>query len=80
MLATPLIDFHRSAEARLVDFAGWEMPVVYTSIVEEHHYTRRHASVFDVSHMGRVEFRGPDAGPHVPRGRRHPRRRDRLAA
>ena len=62
MLATPLIDFHRSAEARLVDFAGWEMPVVYTSIVEEHHYTRRHASVFDVSHMGRVEFRGPDAG------------------
>lgn len=61
MLQTPLIGFHRESGARLVDFAGWEMPVVYTSIVEEHQYTRQHASFFDVSHMGRVEFRGPDA-------------------
>jgi len=45
----------------MVEFAGWEMPLMYTSIVEEHHWTRQHASLFDVSHMGRVEFRGPDA-------------------
>lgn len=45
----------------MVDFAGWEMPLLYTGIVEEHHHTRRAASLFDVSHMGRVEFRGPAA-------------------
>lgn len=61
MLQTPLIDFHRQAGARLVEFAGWEMPVVYTGILEEHRHTREHGSLFDVSHMGRVEFRGPDA-------------------
>lgn len=61
MLATPLIEFHRSAGARLVEFAGWEMPVVYTSILDEHRATREHATFFDVSHMGRVEFRGSGA-------------------
>ncbi|MBI5863278.1 MAG: glycine cleavage system aminomethyltransferase GcvT [Planctomycetes bacterium] len=61
MHPTPLIEFHRRNGARLVEFAGWEMPVVYTGIIEEHHWTRRHASVFDVSHMGRVEFRGSGA-------------------
>ncbi len=67
MLQTPLIAFHRESGARLVDFAGWEMPLVYTGIVEEHHYTRRHASFFDVSHMGRMEFRGPDAAALLER-------------
>lgn len=62
MLQTPLNGFHREQGARLVDFAGWEMPVMYTGIVQEHTYTREHATLFDVSHMGRVEFRGPDAG------------------
>ncbi len=62
MHTTPLNAFHRDCNARLVEFAGWEMPVVYTGIIEEHNYTRQHCSVFDVSHMGRVEFRGPDAG------------------
>jgi len=61
MLQTPLNAYHRECNARLVDFAGWEMPVIYTSIIEEHNYTRQHCTVFDVSHMGRVEFRGPDA-------------------
>jgi aminomethyltransferase len=61
MLQTPLIEYHRSAGGRLVDFAGWEMPVVYTSIIDEHLYTRAHATFFDVSHMGRVEFSGPGA-------------------
>jgi len=61
MHQTPLINFHRQAGARLVEFAGWQMPLLYTGILEEHQHTRKHASAFDVSHMGRVEFRGPDA-------------------
>lgn len=61
MLQTPLISYHRDAGARLVDFAGWEMPVVYSGIIEEHQHTRNHATFFDVSHMGRVRFRGSDA-------------------
>jgi aminomethyltransferase len=61
MLKTPLNEFHRQHGARLVDFVGWEMPVVYTGIIEEHVYTRQHWTMFDVSHMGRVEFRGPAA-------------------
>jgi len=44
----------------MVDFAGWEMPLLYAGIVEEHHHTRQAASVFDVSHMGRIEFHGAD--------------------
>jgi aminomethyltransferase len=67
MLQTPLIGFHRDHHARLVDFAGWEMPVVYTGIIEEHQYTRQHASVFDVSHMGRIEFHGGGAGAFLER-------------
>ena len=61
MLKTALNDFHDSQGAKLVDFAGWQMPVMYGGIIEEHVYTRTHASIFDVSHMGRVEFRGKDA-------------------
>jgi aminomethyltransferase len=61
MLQTPLNAFHREHNARLVDFAGWEMPVMYTGIIDEHNYCRQHCGLFDVSHMGRVEFRGPDA-------------------
>ena len=67
MLQTPLNAFHREHNARLVDFAGWEMPVMYTSIIDEHNYTREHCTVFDVSHMGRVEFRGPDAPALIER-------------
>lgn len=67
MLQTPLNEFHRDCRARLVAFAGWEMPVMYTSIIEEHNYTRQHCTLFDVSHMGRVEFRGPDAAALLER-------------
>jgi aminomethyltransferase len=59
---TPLRDWHASHGARLVDFAGWEMPVQYTSIVAEHQATRTAATLFDVSHMGRLRFEGPGAG------------------
>jgi aminomethyltransferase len=58
---TPLRDFHASHGARLVDFAGWEMPVQYRSILEEHKVVRRAAGLFDVSHMGEVDVRGPQA-------------------
>ncbi len=61
MLKTPLYDYHVKHGAKIVEFAGWEMPLLYTGIVEEHLHTRRDASLFDVSHMGRIEFRGPDA-------------------
>jgi aminomethyltransferase len=58
---TPLYDRHVAAGARLVPFAGWEMPVQYTGIREEHIAVRTHAGVFDVSHMGEVETAGRDA-------------------
>jgi aminomethyltransferase len=58
---TPLRDFHAAHGARLVDFAGWEMPVQYRSILEEHKAVRRTAGLFDVSHMGEVDIQGPEA-------------------
>ncbi len=59
---TPLRDFHAAHGGRLVDFAGWEMPVQYKSILDEHKAVRRAAGLFDGSHMGEVDVRGPDAG------------------
>ena len=58
---TPFHDFHQQAGARMVDFAGWEMPIVYRSIIDEHEQTRKSGSLFDVSHMGRIQFKGKDA-------------------
>jgi aminomethyltransferase len=58
---TPLHDRHAAAGARLVPFAGWEMPVQYAGIREEHVAVRTKVGVFDVSHMGEIETRGPDA-------------------
>ena len=61
MRRTPLYDAHRAAGARMVDFAGWEMPVQYSGIIDEHIAVRGRAGLFDVSHMGEVEVRGPGA-------------------
>lgn len=58
---TPLFNVHRRLAARMVDFGGWEMPVQYSSILDEHHAVRRAVGVFDVSHMGEIEVRGPQA-------------------
>ena len=58
---TPLQDRHVAAGARLVPFAGWEMPVQYAGIREEHMAVRKHVGVFDVSHMGEIETSGPAA-------------------
>jgi aminomethyltransferase len=57
-LRTPLFDWHQAHGARIVEFAGWDMPVQYTSIVEEHQAVRTAAGVFDISHMGRLSFAG----------------------
>lgn len=58
---TPLFAAHQQLGGKLIEFGGWEMPVQYTSIVEEHHAVRRAAGVFDISHMGEVWFEGPQA-------------------
>src|SRR3954470_7372387 len=64
---TPLYDRHVAAGAKLVPFAGWEMPVQYAGIKEEHLDVRGHAGVFDVSHMGEIETTGPDAQAFLQR-------------
>ncbi len=61
MARTPLYDWHVENDGRIVDFAGWEMPVQYSSIVDEHNAVRQHVGLFDISHMGRLFFRGPQA-------------------
>ena len=64
---TPLHEWHRANGARMVDFAGWSMPVQYGSIVEEHRATRTAAGVFDISHMGRLRFDGSGAAAFLDR-------------
>src|SRR5579871_5962175 len=58
---TPLNTIHRRLGARMIDFGGWEMPVQYSSILEEHHAVRKSVGLFDVSHMGEIEISGPEA-------------------
>jgi aminomethyltransferase len=67
LLQTPLHDWHATHGGRLVDFAGWSMPVQYGSIVQEHHATRKAAGLFDVSHMGRLRLDGAGAGQFLDR-------------
>jgi aminomethyltransferase len=64
---TPFYDFHVASGGKLVDFAGWEMPLLYKGIIEEHEQTRKSGSIFDVSHMGRLQFSGKDAGAFLNR-------------
>src|SRR5712692_6364655 len=58
---TPLYEQHRAMGAKLVEFGGWDMPVQYRSIVDEHRAVRTRAGLFDVSHMGEFKIEGPDA-------------------
>jgi aminomethyltransferase len=58
---TPLYECHVAAGAKLVDFAGWEMPVSYEGVIEEHMAVREACGIFDVSHMGQIETSGPGA-------------------
>ncbi len=64
---TPLHDRHAELGAKLVPFAGWEMPVTYEGVREEHTAVRTHAGMFDVSHMGEVEVEGPGALAYLQR-------------
>ena len=59
---TPLYEQHRALGAKLVEFGGWEMPVSYRGIIEEHRAVRSATGLFDVSHMGEIEVIGPHAG------------------
>ncbi len=65
LFKTPLHDIHVNMGAKMVEFAGWEMPVQFSGIVEEHNHTRTACSVFDVSHMGRLRIAGNDAEPFL---------------
>src|SRR3974390_2570268 len=58
---TPLNAIHRRLGAQMVDFGGWDMPVQYTGIIDEHNAVRQRVGLFDVSHMGEIEIRGPEA-------------------
>ncbi len=61
LLKTPFHAYHLEHGGKMVDFAGWEMPLHYGSIIDEHHQVRSSGGLFDVSHMGRVRFSGRDA-------------------
>ena len=64
-MQTALYSQHQQAEAKLVDFSGWEMPLHYGSQIEEHRQVRDSAGIFDVSHMGIVDFHGNNAEPFL---------------
>jgi len=61
LFTTPLTEWHRQNGAKMVPFAGWEMPVQYASIIAEHNHTRAAASLFDICHMGEFMVSGPGA-------------------
>lgn len=67
LLRTALFDWHASHGGRMVEFGGWEMPVQYAGIVEEHQAVRQAVGLFDISHMGRLIFSGTDARRFVDR-------------
>jgi glycine cleavage system T protein (aminomethyltransferase) len=61
-MPTPLLDRHEALDARIVEFAGWLMPIQYSGILEEHRAVRAAAGLFDLSHMGELLVEGPEAG------------------
>ena len=65
MNRTPLFDFHKKAGAKVVGFSGWEMPLSYTGVLEEHRAVRKAVGLFDISHMGRIWVEGEGALPFL---------------
>jgi aminomethyltransferase len=61
-IPTPLLDRHEALGAKIVEFAGWLMPISYAGILEEHRAVRSAAGLFDLSHMGELVVEGPEAG------------------
>lgn len=66
-MKTALYDEHLALKAKIVDFAGWKMPLLYTGIIPEHQHTRTRASIFDICHMGEFELKGPTAEADLER-------------
>src|SRR5438270_9787417 len=62
---TPLYEQHKALGGRMVEFGGWEMPVQYSSILQEHEAVRTHAGLFDVSHMGEFKVEGAQSLPFL---------------
>ena len=60
-MRTPFYQIHKSLNAKIVDFHGWEMPLQYSGIIDEHVNVRKNVGLFDVSHMGRFKIKGPNA-------------------
>src|SRR5215831_4636125 len=58
---TPLNSVHRSLKARMAEFAGWDMPIEYSGIIQEHLAVRNAAGLFDISHMGEIVVEGPES-------------------
>src|SRR5580693_1332563 len=58
---TPLNATHRRMGAKMVDFGGWDMPDQYSGVIDEHNTVRQRVGLFDVSHMGEIEVKGPEA-------------------
>ena len=67
LIHTPLHAWHSSRGAKMAEFGGWSMPIQYGSIVSEHRSTRAHVGLFDISHMGRLIFRGAESGHFLDR-------------
>lgn len=67
MKRTPLYEKHRALGGKMIDFGGWELPVQYTGILEEHRQVRKAAGLFDVSHMGEIRVSGPDSEKFIQR-------------
>ena len=67
MKRTPLYEFHKKAHAKMVEFSGWEMPLSYVGVLEEHRAVRNAVGLFDISHMGRVWVEGEDSLPFLQR-------------
>src|SRR3989338_5850469 len=66
-LKTPLLENHKKLGATMVDFGGWDMPVQYTNVIEEHNATRNNAGLFDICHMGEIMIDGKDAARLIRR-------------
>lgn len=64
-MRTPFYEFHKSSNAKITDFHGWEMPIEYSGIIDEHNTVRKSLGLFDVTHMGRCEIRGANAADVV---------------
>ncbi len=65
MKKTPLYQVHRELKSKMIDFAGWMLPVQYSGILDEHNSVRNRAGLFDVSHMGEIIVKGPDAEKYI---------------